>query len=250
VPISDKNRKILWGKSGNRCAMCNHTLVLDPTDLDSESVVGEECHIVSDALNGPRHDPSFPAVETDELINLILLCRIHHKLIDDQAETYTADLLRDMKANHEKWVEEKLKDQPQIPQVRIKRIKSEIPTKLPAVKSGKELLNLALGCDASYQDYSDDLNDEETDLVGGFIQNVSDWADLAAGFEPMERIRAAKSLDEEIKALYERGFVVFAAVENQRMERGMSGSSTFRVLHLTVTRKSDPSIVTMEGESL
>ena len=229
--------------------MCRHPLVLDPTDLDPESVVGEECHIVSGALNGPRHDPSFPASVIDELTNLMLLCRIHHKLIDDQAETYTADLLRDMKANHEKWVEEKLKDQPQIPQVRIKRIKSEIPTKLPAVTSGKELLNLAVGCDASYQDYSDDLDDEETDLVGSFIQNVSDWADLAIGFEPMERIRAAKSINEEIKALHEHGFVVFAALENQRMEGGISSPSTFRVLHLTVKRESDPSVVTMEGES-
>lgn len=247
MPISDKNRKILWGKSGNRCAMCRRALVLDPTDLDSESVVGEECHIVSAAQNGPRYDPSFPASEVDELTNLMLLCRIHHKLIDDQAETYTANLLRGTKANHEKWVEEKLKDQPQIPPVRIKRIQSEIPTKLPAITSGKELLNLVIGCEAAYQDYSDDLNDEETDLVGGFIQNVSDWTDLVVGFEPMERIRAAKSLDEEIKALYGRGFVVFAAVENQRMEGGMKGSSTFRVLHLSVMRKSDPGIVIMDG---
>jgi hypothetical protein len=227
--------------------MCRRPLVLDPTELDTESVVGEECHIVSGSQNGPRYDPNFPAGEVDELTNLMLLCRIHHKLIDDQAETYTVDLLRGMKANHEKWVEEKLKDQPQIQPVRIKRIKSEIPSKLPAVTSGKELLNLALGCHASYQDYSDDLDDIETDLVGGFIQNVSDWVDLA--FEPIERIRAAKSLDEEIKALYERGFVVFAAVENQRIEGGMSGPSTFRVLHLTVKRISDPGIITMEGES-
>lgn len=249
MPISDKNRKILWGKSGNRCAMCRHSLVLDPTDLDSESIVGEECHIVSGALHGPRHKSSFPVGEIDELANLMLLCRIHHKLIDDQKETYTADLLRGMKVNHEKWVEEKLKDQPQIPPVHIKRIKSEIPTKLLAVTSGKELLNLAVGYDASYPDYSDDLNDEETDLVGGFIQNVSDWADLAVGFEPIERIRAAKLLDEEIKALHEHGFLVFAALENQRMEGGISSPSTFRVLHLTVKRKSDSGIVTMDSKS-
>jgi hypothetical protein len=227
--------------------MCRHALVLDPTDLDSESVVGEECHIVSGAQNGPRYDSSFPTHEIGELANLMLLCRIHHKQVDDQADTYTTDLLRSIKANHEKWVEEKLKDQPEVQQVRIKRIKSEIPTKLPAVTSGKELFNLAAGCHASYQDYSDDLDDEETDLVGGFIQNVSDWADLAAGFEPIERIRAARSLDEEIKTLYARGFVVFAAVENQRMEGGISGPSTFRTLHLTVKRKSDTGVVTMEG---
>jgi HNH endonuclease len=249
VPISDKNRKILWGKSGNRCAMCRHPLVVDPTELDSECVVGDECHIVSGAKGGLRHDPSFPASEIDELSNLMLLCRIHHKLVDDQAETYTAGLLRSMKANHEEWVEQKLKDQPQVPPVRIRRIRSEIPTQLPVVLSGKELLNLAMGCHGSYPDYSDDLDDEETDLVGGFIQNVSDWADLAEGLEPIERIRAAKSLGEEIKTLKERGVMVFAAIESQRIEGGISGPSTFRVLHLSVKRGSDPGVVTMENES-
>jgi hypothetical protein len=203
---------------------------------------------MSGTQNGPRHDPNFPTGEVNELTNLMLLCRIHHKLIDDQSETYTTDLLRGMKANHEKWVEDKFKDQPQIAPVRIKRIKSEIPSKLPAIASGKELLNLALGCDASYQDYSDDLDDIETDLVGDFIQSVSDWADLA--FEPKDRIRAAKSLDDEIKALYELGFVVFAAVENQSIEGGIYGPSVFRALHLTVKRKTDPDIVTLEGKSL
>ena len=230
--------------------MCRHPLVLDPTDLDSGSVVGEECHIVSGAQNGPRHDPNFPTLEVDELPNLILLCRIHHKLIDDQSETYPTDLLRGMKANHEKWVEEKLKDQPQIGTVRIKRIRSEIPSKLPAIASGKELLNLALGCDASYQDYNDDLDDIETDLVGDFIQSVSDWVDLAdLALEPKHRIRAAKSLGDEIIELYERGFVVFAAVEKQSIEGGIGGPSVFRVLHLTVKRKSDSDIVTIEDKS-
>ena len=229
--------------------MCRHSLVVDPTALDSESVVGDECHIISGAKEGPRHDPGFPTSEIDELSNLMLLCRIHHKLVDDQVETYTAELLRSMKANHEKWVEHKLKDQPEVPSVRIRRIKSEIPTQLPIIQSGKDLLNLAMGCHGSYPDYSNDLDDEETNLVGGFIQNVSDWADLAEGLEPIERIRAAKFLDEEIKALNERGFMVFAALENQRVEGGISGPSTFRVLHLSVKRGSDPGVVTMENES-
>ena len=228
--------------------MCRRPLVLDPTSLDSESVVGEECHIVSGAKGGPRYDLSFPAPEIDELSNLMLLCRLHHKLVDDQTETYTADLLRTMKVNHEKWVEIKLKENPEAAPVRIKRIKSEIPTHLPVVESGKELLNLAMGCHGSYPDYSDDLDDEETDLVGGFMQNVSDWADLAGGLEPIERIRAAKALDEEIKLLGERGLMVFAAIEKQRMEGGISSSSTFHVLHLSVQRKSDPGVVTMKNE--
>ncbi len=230
--------------------MCRHPLVVDPTSLDSESVVGDECHIISNAKGGPRHDPSFPSFEIDEIANLMLLCRVHHKLVDDQAETYTVDLLRSMKANHEKWVEHKLKEEPEIPAVKIRRMRSEIPTQLPVIQSGKELLNLAIGCHGSYPDYSDDLDDEETDLVGGFIQNLSDWSDLGYGLEPIERIRAAKSLDDEIRQLNGRGFMVFAAKEKQRIEGGISASSNWWVLHLSVKRETDKGIVTVGNESL
>ncbi len=57
--ITDKDRKILWGRSGNRCAICKHELVIEATPNDAESVVGEECHIISGSPNGPRHDPTY-----------------------------------------------------------------------------------------------------------------------------------------------------------------------------------------------
>ncbi|MCL1092103.1 HNH endonuclease [Shewanella profunda] len=75
MSISDKNRKILWGKSGNLCAICRQALVIDPTTADPESVVGDECHIISGAKGGPRHTPEFPIDEIDSLSNLMLLCR-------------------------------------------------------------------------------------------------------------------------------------------------------------------------------
>ncbi len=239
MPISDKYRKILWARSGNRCAICQHALVVDETDADSASVVGDECHIVSGAKGGPRHDPAYPDCDIDTLPNLILLCRVHHKMVDDQAETYTADVLRTIKASHEKWVEEKLQEQPSIPAVRIRRISSEIPKQLPLIRSGKELLDMAMACHGAYHDYSEDLDAEETELVGGFIQNISDWADLGDGLEPIDRIRAAKSIGDAIKELDSMGFMVFAARERQRMEGGISPPSAFYVLHLSVRRKCE-----------
>jgi hypothetical protein len=38
-----------------------------------------------------------------------LLCRIHHKLIDDQPNTYTIDDLKEIKFQHERWVRDSLK---------------------------------------------------------------------------------------------------------------------------------------------
>ena len=108
--ITDKTRKILWGRSGNRCAISKHELVVDATAVDNESVIGEECHIISSRPNGPRYDPSYPQEKLNTYENLILLCRIHHKMVDDQCESYTVDVLRQMKVNHELWVSQKLMD--------------------------------------------------------------------------------------------------------------------------------------------
>jgi hypothetical protein len=75
---------------------------LDATASDDASVVGDECHIVSPKEQGPRFEGPFPKDQVDEPANLILLCRVHHKMVDDQCETYTVEVLRLLKANHEK----------------------------------------------------------------------------------------------------------------------------------------------------
>ncbi len=76
---------------------------------DNESVVGEECHIVSGKPNGPRYNPKFQIDKIDSYSNLILLCRIHHKIIDDQPGKYTMAFLRKLKVDHERSIKEALK---------------------------------------------------------------------------------------------------------------------------------------------
>jgi hypothetical protein len=46
----------------------------------------------------------------DTYANIILLCRTHHKTVDDQPNHYTVERLRRIKAEHEKWVEDRLAD--------------------------------------------------------------------------------------------------------------------------------------------
>ena len=66
-----QDEKDLWARSGNRCAKCRRQLVEEATRSDAESVVGDECHIVSGQSQGPRYDASFPAARLDEPDNLI-----------------------------------------------------------------------------------------------------------------------------------------------------------------------------------
>jgi hypothetical protein len=129
MPISEKTRKILWGRSGNKCALCRCEFVISRTASDDESVVGDECHIVSGNTQGPRHDPAFPVEQLDEPENLILLCKVHHKMVDDQYETYTVQMLQGLKENHEKWVSSTLateKPRTPTPDIRL-RVLADTP---------------------------------------------------------------------------------------------------------------------------
>jgi hypothetical protein len=104
---SDRDRKILWGRSGNVCAICRAILVEDSTDADRESVVGDEAHIVAQSAGGPRFRPLEDG-SVDSYENLILLCKVHHKVVDDQPHEYPEDRLRRITTEHESWVTQQL----------------------------------------------------------------------------------------------------------------------------------------------
>jgi hypothetical protein len=245
MSITDKTRKVLWGQSGSLCAFCKTPLVIEASALDTESVVGDECHIISGAPNGPRYDPSVSPEAIDGLANLLLLCRVHHKLVDDQPETFTAATLAQLKANHEQWVRERL-TKPSGPEpVRVVRVRKEIPTHLVRVTSAKALLDLALGCHGRYDDYPEDLTEADLDCVAAFLQNLTDWGDLGLN-EPSERIDAQKSLAENMAQLDQAGLRVYVAREKQQLRGGMEGASAWYVLHLRIVRHDDPSQILLD----
>jgi len=237
--ITDKTRKVLWGRSGNLCAFCKEHLVVDASAADPESVVGDECHIISGAPNGPRHDPTLASDEIDDINNLILLCRVHHKLVDDQAETFTASTLQQLKANHERWVKDRLGTQSQAESVRVVRTAAEIPTHLVLVASAKALLDLASSCHGRYDDYPEDLSEEALDCVGVLLQNLTDWVDLGVN-EPHERISAQRSLAENMSELEHFGLRIYAAREKQELRGGALAPSAFYALHLRIVHHDDP----------
>lgn len=99
-----KDIKILWGRSGNRCAICK----LEITPDGEIETTGEIAHIVSRSPDGPRGDDPLPLGKRDEYSNLILLCPNHHSEIDTYREKWPVSKLHDIKSDHEKWVSERL----------------------------------------------------------------------------------------------------------------------------------------------
>ena len=90
--------------AANRCAFpeCLLELVMDASETDDEALIGEECHIIAQDINGPRGDHAMPIEARDKYSNFILLCSNHHTLIDKQPNTYTIENLQELKASHEK----------------------------------------------------------------------------------------------------------------------------------------------------
>jgi hypothetical protein len=91
--------KRLFAVSGNLCAFpkCSTPLV----DPQSGSIVGEICHIEGDKPGAARYDSAQTNEQRHGFDNLILLCNVHHKIVDDDDAAYTVERLLQMKQQHE-----------------------------------------------------------------------------------------------------------------------------------------------------
>src|SRR5215470_7102516 len=99
MSITARTRRILWVRAGGRCSICHEQLATDAMDDEDPSVFGEECHIVARSPGGPR---AAKIADVDSYDNLILLCRKHHKQVDDQRSYFTVERLKAIKQEHEK----------------------------------------------------------------------------------------------------------------------------------------------------
>lgn len=248
MAISDKTRKVLWGRSGNRCAVCRRELVVEGTGIDDDSVVGEECHIMATSPQGPRGKGDGPTELADAPENLILLCRVHHKMADDQCETYTVEVLQQIKANHEKWVVNSLTEKNEIPPVRIRRIKGRVPTHLVRLASGRDIMTIVHNSLAHSFDHDELESEEEVTLVGNFLQEVQEVSEMSGEFDASDRVRATFELTRLIGELERAGFMIFGAREVQRIEGGLASPADWPVAIVRVLRASNPEIVKIDVE--
>jgi hypothetical protein len=67
----------------------------------SGKVTGRICHIMAQSAGGPRYDASQSETERHAFENLVLMCPVHHDVIDADLDMYSAQRLRQMKMHHE-----------------------------------------------------------------------------------------------------------------------------------------------------
>ncbi|MBQ9246450.1 Fic family protein [bacterium] len=100
----ERTVKKLFALSGNICAFPS---CCEPIISAEGSVVGDICHIEAAEEDGPRFNKDSNNKYRCSYENLILLCKKHHKIIDDNVAIYDVELLKKIKYQHEKKFQEK-----------------------------------------------------------------------------------------------------------------------------------------------
>ncbi|MHA1274800.1 MAG: HNH endonuclease [Promethearchaeota archaeon] len=249
MSISSKTRKLLWGRSGNRCAICRKELISNHTAKDDESVVGDECHIISKESNGPRHDPNFPKDKIDNYGNLILLCKVHHKIVDDQENTFTPDKLYEIKKKHVEWVNRNLNSSLKANKLAIKRIKDNIPQFLAKFNTGRELLNILIGACAFDFDHDELKTEEEVNIISSFLQNTQEIGDFGLELDSSDKVKISYDLSKDIQELDNYGFWIFGGREIRKLESDKEASD-WPIAIIRIFRKTNSEIIKVNAQSI
>ncbi len=236
MPITARDRKLLWARAGGTCALCKSHLTADAKSGDRDIVLGEEAHIVSEEPNGPRFRP-MPRKEVDTYANLLLLCPSDHKIVDEQVTHYTEQRLQTLKREHEQWVKDRLS--PTIPAIKIRDPEAGKPVMLQRIDTGKELMNIVAHTFAAHHDNPELRSAEEAELIGGFFQDVTDYIDIWDDIEPSGHIQAEFAMRGEITHLREAGLVVYAGVRERVIEGGVEAPAPWPVAYIVIHRSDD-----------
>lgn len=99
--------RLLYAKSGGRCALCKDPIVSSKSN-GAVFHVSEIAHIRGKGTKSLRHDPNMSRADMDDISNLIILCSKCHTKIDKNDIDYTVEKLHRLKEEHEEWVQTQL----------------------------------------------------------------------------------------------------------------------------------------------
>jgi hypothetical protein len=100
MTTSKTDIKKLYGLARNECSFpkCNMKLV----DFETKINTGHMCHMKGKEPDSARYDETQTNEERDAYENLILMCPLHHSVIDSDPISYTVQRLHEIKDQHEK----------------------------------------------------------------------------------------------------------------------------------------------------
>lgn len=107
MAIPNPDIKVLWAKSGNRCAICYTPLTHDGGIKTMP--IGEHAHIKgensgNDMRPSARYDANQSNTDRNSYDNVILLCPTCHTKIDKDEQLYSVNRLHAIKKQHEQKI--------------------------------------------------------------------------------------------------------------------------------------------------
>lgn len=106
VTVSSITQKLIWGIFAARCSICRCKVVW-ASATGGNSLTGEIAHIVGAQPRAARGCIAFSG-DRDGAENLMLLCREHHKIIDDNETEFSAERLHQIREEYLTWLEAQL----------------------------------------------------------------------------------------------------------------------------------------------
>ncbi|MDE6556341.1 MAG: hypothetical protein K2K55_05195, partial [Duncaniella sp.] len=109
----------------------------------------------------------------------ILLCRNHHKTIDDISNIllFPKESLIEIKSKHEAWVKEELSTTNKTDRVNL-------------ISTGSELAAIISGCYAMERTNDPFINKEDAEYVGSIYQTLVEYGDGFSELEACQQIQA------------------------------------------------------------
>jgi hypothetical protein len=221
-PIPDL--KLLFGLAAGRCALpdCRQPVYADATDFDEIKVIGKIGHIIAHSSGGPRFDSSYPADKLDRYDNWILVCGTHHDTIDSQPNTYTVDVLRNLKRDHENWVREQLDEaMPAVSFVELQTITTALAGSSVASPFDSVVLKPA---EKMARNRLSSSVEHHLKLALGKAKDVREFVSAIGQFDPTFADRLADGLRKEYERL--------------RAEEQLDGDDLFNQLYIYTSRNS------------
>ncbi|MBE8233199.1 MAG: HNH endonuclease [Endozoicomonadaceae bacterium] len=186
-------------------------LTIDETQKHGVKQFGEMAHIVAKSPDGPRGDAYFPKENLNKYGNLILLCRNHHRRVDECYKDYPVEKLHKMKKKHEKWVNESL--QKAVPDITFAELKASAKAILSAPVTSECLSFDVLELDKKIE--KNNLTKSTRSLI---TMGLSVSETTRAYIESQEKLD--NNYPEQLKKGFKNEY-------NKLVEKGLSGDALF-----------------------
>lgn len=238
MSISAKDRKLLWSRAHNACAICRKSLTdfADSTDLPG-IVLGEEAHIIAQREDGPRGREG-DREDIDRYDNLILLCADDHKRVDEQPDVFTVSLLRQKKAEHEEWAAKRFASDPDVEPIRVMKAPGEDLIPMSPVLSGAQLWELVAGSATRYlRTVEGAVEPAAAQAADALLDAARDWADVAEEVEDhgFAAVREAQNgLQELLDEVTRHALFVFGRRVTRTLTGGLGPPAPWPTVHLVV----------------